>query len=92
VKELLYVEKPDLLTARKQEKDLPLFIFSFAVQEVFCNISKKDRKVIEGNPGYIKSSQFIVSIQRHAAPDLAVTGHYWKIKEIAQTGVFKQIL
>ena len=92
MKELLFVSKPDLLIAKKQEKDLPLFIFSISVQELFCNVSKKDKKVLEGNPGYIKGVQYLVSIQRHPTPDLATTGHYWKIKEIAQTGVFKQIL
>ena len=92
MKELLFVGKPDLLVGKKQEKDMPIFVFSISVQELFCNVSKKDRKVVEGNPGYIKSSQFLVSIQRHPNPDLATTGHYWRIKEIAQTGVYKQIV
>ena len=92
MKELLFVSKPDLLAARKLEKDLPTFIFSLSVQELFCNVSKKNRKVIEGDPGYIKASQFLISIQRHPSPDLATTGHYWKIKEIEQTGIYKQIV
>ncbi len=92
MKELLFVGKPDLLVAKKQDKDMPIFIYAIQVQELFCNVSKKERKVVEGDPGYIRSSQFIVGIQRHSTPDLATTGHYWKIREIMQTGVFKQLV
>jgi hypothetical protein len=92
VKDLLFVEKPTLLVAKIQDKDFPLFVFSIGVQELFCNVNMKDKKVVEGDPGYIRSSQFVVGIQRHPNPDLATMGHYWKIREIAQTGVFKQIV
>ncbi len=92
MKELLFVSKPDLLVAKKQDKDTPIFVFAISIQELFCNVAKKDRKVVEGDPGYVRNKQFLVGVQRHPTPDLVLTGHYWKIREIAETGVFKQLI
>lgn len=92
MKELIFMGKMNMITARKMEKELPIFIFSIDISELFCNISKKDRSVVEGNPGYVKASTFLIGVQRHPNPDLAMTGHYWRIREIEQTGIYKQIV
>ena len=92
LKELITLSKPTFLVAKMGEKELPTFIFSVDAQELYCNISLKDQKVVEGDPGHIRSNQYLLSIQRHPTPDLALTGHYWKIKEMAQTGVYKQLV
>lgn len=80
------------MAAKKADKEPPIFIYGIDVNTVECYITKKDHKVVEGDPGNIQQYHYILGLQRHPNPDLATTGHYWKIRELMQTGVFKQLI
>jgi len=80
------------MAAKKGEKEPPIFVYSIDASEVHCNVSTKDSKVVEGSPSEIRLIHYLLGIQRHPNPDLATTGHYWKTRELAQTGVFKQLI
>lgn len=92
MKEPIFVTQPQLLGVQRPEKEFPIFAYSVNIQDLFCNISKKDGKIVAGDKGHIKSRQFIVWIQRHTSPDLAAVGHYWKVKAMEKTGELKQIV
>ncbi len=48
--------------------------------------------IVEGDDGNIRSSQYLITLRRNANPDLCKFGHYWEIKEMVQTGTFKQLI
>ncbi len=55
-------------------------MFHITVQELFCDIRKKDGKVVGGDPGFLRAASFQLAVVRHPAPELTLTGHYWKLQ------------
>lgn len=92
MKKALSISDPFFLAAKKGDKEPTIFIYSMDVSELNCNVAKKTRKVVEGNPSDIRRCQYLIGLQRHPSPDLAATGHFWMIRELVQTGVFKQLI
>ena len=80
------------MTAHLTENSYPNFIFSLRIQTIDCNLSQVDGQIISGDEGNLMQSQYVVSVQKHEKPDLETTGHYWEIREVVETGKFKQLI
>jgi len=92
-KELLFVSDMNFLEARfVDKKNSPIFIYQLRAQQQDCIISEVDGKVVEGGIHDIKSFNYILSFQVNENPLLSELGHFWKIKELVETEVFKQII
>ena len=64
------------------ETDQPCFTFTIRLQEIYCNISKKNGKIVDGADDRVLQQRFNFVLTLHDDPDLEITGHPWKIVEI----------
>jgi len=85
-KQLWEIENAWLIGGQIPDKKLPTFTFTIQTQEIHCNLSKKDNKVVDGAEDRIMTCQYNFALTLHSDPDLATIGHKWELIELAQVG------
>lgn len=75
-------EPADLIGGKISENNRPCFSFTIRVQEIHCNVSKKNNKVVDGAEDHIQQNRFNFVLTIHENPDLEETGHSWELVEI----------
>lgn len=74
------------------EKKLPVFIFSIKTQEIYCYISKIDKKIVDGDDNRLMQNEYSFALTPHLTPDLENVGHSWEIIEIQPKQVVKLLV
>eukprot|EP00331_Platyophrya_macrostoma_P034874 CAMPEP_0176443002 /NCGR_PEP_ID=MMETSP0127-20121128/22154_1 /TAXON_ID=938130 /ORGANISM="Platyophrya macrostoma, Strain WH" /LENGTH=438 /DNA_ID=CAMNT_0017828129 /DNA_START=53 /DNA_END=1369 /DNA_ORIENTATION=+ len=85
-KELWHVEPADLIGGQVPENKYPVFTFTIRTQEIYCNISKKDQKIVDGAEDRLMYCQYNIVLTPHQNPDLEEIGHGWELVELTQVG------
>jgi len=80
------IEEAQLLGGHIPDKKLPTFTFTIKTQEIHCNISKKEKKIVDGAEDRIMYNQYNFALTLHENPDIATTGHKWELIELQQVG------
>ena len=75
-----------MVGGRIPEKGLPCFTFTISTQEIHCNISKKENKIVDGADDRIMQNSYNFVLCLHENPDLEEIGHHWQLIEIQQIG------
>jgi len=84
--ELWDIEDAMLLGGHIPDKKLPTFTFTIKTQEIHCNYSIKEKKIVDGAEDRIMYNQYNFALTLHSTPDIITTGHKWEVIELAQVG------
>ena len=71
---------------------MPVFIFSIKTQEIHCNISKIDRRIVDGDDERLMHYEYSFALTPHTNPDLENVGHGWELIEIQPRQVVKMLV
>jgi len=72
--------------------NIPVFIFTIKVQEIFCNISVTKKTVVDGGDDRVMSSDYLFAVRLHQEPDFELVGHKWEIVDIQPREVIKLLV
>ena len=79
-------------TAMIPEKRLPVFLFTIKTQEIHCNISKIDKRIVDGDDERLMNVEYSFAITPHQNPDLENVGHAWELIEIQPRQIVKMLV
>lgn len=91
-KSLWNIEKAVFDKAAMIDKGLPMFVFSVSAQEIFCDINKQTKKVINGGDDRIMRTEYSFALTINQNPDLEYTGHTWEIIEVQPKEIVKLLV
>jgi import inner membrane translocase subunit TIM44 len=91
-KYLWQIDPASFSTALIPEKKLPVFIFIIKTQEIYCNISKVDKRIVDGDDERLMNWEYQFAITPHSNPDLENVGHAWEIIELQPRQVLKMLV
>jgi len=76
-------ERADIIGGRiSAERSQPCFTFTIQVQEIYCNISNKTKKIVDGGEDKVLRARYNFVLTLHDNPDLEMSGHPWELIEI----------
>lgn len=73
------------------ERDVPLFAFSIAFQELYCLVDAAGR-VVDGDPHRLTSCDYLFWLMPHDAPDVEAVGHDWALVRVELRQRVKQLI
>eukprot|EP00331_Platyophrya_macrostoma_P015913 CAMPEP_0176475096 /NCGR_PEP_ID=MMETSP0127-20121128/43409_1 /TAXON_ID=938130 /ORGANISM="Platyophrya macrostoma, Strain WH" /LENGTH=404 /DNA_ID=CAMNT_0017870639 /DNA_START=37 /DNA_END=1247 /DNA_ORIENTATION=+ len=73
-KELWETESAELVGGQIPENKFPMFTFTIRTQEIYCNVSKKDQKIVDGAEDRLMVCQYNFVLTPHQNPDLEEIG------------------
>lgn len=68
------------------DNKLPMFTFTIKTQEIHCNVSVKDGKIVDGAEDRLMHCQYNFVLTPHQNPDFEEIGHGWELVELTQIG------
>jgi len=76
-------EQADIIGGRiSAESSQPCFTFTIQVQEIYCNISNKTKKIVDGGEDRVLRTRYNFVLTLHEDPDLEMSGHPWELIEV----------
>ena len=69
-----------------------MFTFTIKTQEIHCNVSKKENKIVDGAEDRIMHCQYNFVLTPHQTPDLEEIGHGWEMVEVTMLGNVKALV
>ena len=69
-KNLWHIDRAYFYKAFIPESRLPVFVFSIKVQEIFCNISVIDKRIVDGADDRLMQNEYLFSLTPHHTPDV----------------------
>lgn len=83
---ILDIKHVDIVSGKLLENDVPVFVISFASQEVLCFRSAKTGEVVVGNENGVEQCRYAFVLTRiDKEVDNELTGG-WKVVEMARHG------
>eukprot|EP00744_Colponema_vietnamica_P012282 GILI01017253.1.p1 GENE.GILI01017253.1~~GILI01017253.1.p1 ORF type:complete len:344 (-),score=86.46 GILI01017253.1:226-1257(-) len=70
----------ELKVAKVQDKGAPLFVFTFATQQINCLRDSKG-EIVDGKIDDIRKVHYALALTRHSSPAIEV-GHVWEVSEM----------
>lgn len=74
------------------DEDTVIIRFTINCQEINCKVSKKDRKVVEGDVDLVESVQYLMDVVRNPNPVVEEIGHGYLVVGLQRIGVVRQLI